>query len=78
MLYDPPTLKANSVDWIRDARDAKVFTQEKKQKTRPLQILGVAEKTEPGEKSPCHSPPLVASNIGLRQDARLCFKVKRR
>lgn len=34
-------------------------------------------KTEPGEKSPCHSPPLVASNIGLRQDARLFFKVKR-
>ena len=23
-------------------------------------------KTEPGEKSPCHLPPLVASNIGLR------------
>ncbi len=23
-------------------------------------------KTEPGEKSPCHSPPLLASNIGLR------------
>lgn len=44
MLYDGPTLKANSVDWIRDARDAKVFTQKKKQKTRPLQILGVAEK----------------------------------
>lgn len=31
-------------------------------------------KTEPGEKSPCHSPPLVASNIGLRQFLQTVFQ----